>query len=92
MTTMPGHAGTHQDDRRHHGDHGCPCSLAALAVLALLAAMVAKQQGSKAAVEPWPVAPDWWMKNLLTFDGNMNVPEPGFCTMVKIKVQSLPWQ
>ncbi|MCK0527004.1 hypothetical protein [Anaerobiospirillum sp. NML120449] len=66
--------------------------LASLAVLALLAAMAAKQQGSKAAVETWPAAPDWWMKNLLTFDGSMNVLEPGFCTMVKIKVQSLPWQ
>lgn len=67
-------------------------AMAVLAVLALLAAMAAKQQGSKAAVETWPAAPDWWMKNLLTFDGSMNVLEPGFCTMVKIKVQSLPWQ
>ena len=67
-------------------------AMAVLAVLALLAAMAAKQQGSKAAVETLPAAPDWWMKNLLTFDGSMNVLEPGFCTMVKIKVQSLPWQ
>ncbi len=67
-------------------------AMAVLAVLALLAAMAAKQQGCKAAVVPSPAVPDWWMKNLLTFDGNMNVPEPGFCTMVKIKVQSLPWQ
>ena len=67
-------------------------AMAVLAVLALLAAMAAKQQGSKAAVETWPAAPDWWMKNLLTFDGSMNVLEPGFCTMVKRKVQSLPWQ
>ena len=67
-------------------------AMAVLAVLALLAAMAAKQQGSKAAVETRPAAPDWWMKNLLTFDGSMNVLEPGFCTMVKIKVQSLPWQ
>lgn len=73
---------------------------AAMAVPAVLALLAAKQQGSKAArlqgckaaVETWPAAPDWWMKNLLTFDGSMNVLEPGFCTMVKIKVQSLPWQ
>lgn len=65
---------------------------AVLAALALLADLAAKQQGSKAAVETMPAAPDWWMKNLLTFDGSMNVLEPGFCTMVKIKVQSLPWQ
>ena len=65
---------------------------AIMVTTAVHAAMAAKQQGSKAAVETRPAAPDWWMKNLLTFDGSMNVLEPGFCTMVKIKVQSLPWQ